>query len=183
MRSESSPTTSHSPSSSAHQSAPQASTHASRRRPVTGSPIHGSGPSSPMSWLPGIGPPRDTQAVETGAGEGAVVGVVGIIEREVAGSDHEIGWVVVDGWRGARRSWRRRSRGARSGACPRAGRRGSASAQALDDHRHALPAADAHRLEAPRLAGVLEAVEQRGHDPRAGHPERVAERDRRRRWG
>src|SRR5215208_441548 len=50
--------------------------------------------------------------------------------------------------------------------------------QALDDHRHALAAADAHRLEADRLVERLEIVEERVHDPRAGHPVGVAERDR-----
>ena len=49
--------------------------------------------------------------------------------------------------------------------------------EALDDHRHALAATDAHRLEADGAAGVLEAVEQRGHDAGAGHAERVAEGD------
>src|SRR6188768_1476134 len=49
--------------------------------------------------------------------------------------------------------------------------------QAFDDHGHALTAADAHRLEAVAAAAVLEAVEQRGHDAGAGHPERVAEGD------
>ena len=38
--------------------------------------------------------------------------------------------------------------------------------EALDDHGHALAAADAHRLEAVAAVGVLEAVEQRGHDAR-----------------
>ena len=50
-------------------------------------------------------------------------------------------------------------------------------AQALHDHGHALAAADAHRLEAERLARVLEPVEQRGHDAGAGLAERVAEGD------
>src|SRR4051812_33122503 len=36
-----------------------------------------------------------------------------------------------------------------------------ALAQALDEHRHALPAADAHRLEADRAIHRLEDVEQR----------------------
>ena len=50
--------------------------------------------------------------------------------------------------------------------------------QALHDHGHALAAADAHRLEAEGVVRVLQAVEQRGHDAGAGHPERVAEGDR-----
>src|SRR4051794_1315443 len=54
----------------------------------------------------------------------------------------------------------------------------SGSADALDEHRHALPAADAHRLEADGAVERLEIVEQRPHDPRAGHAVRVAERDR-----
>jgi hypothetical protein len=49
--------------------------------------------------------------------------------------------------------------------------------EALDDHGHALAAADAHRLDAERLVGLLEAVDQRGHDAGAGHAERVAEGD------
>ena len=51
------------------------------------------------------------------------------------------------------------------------------SAQALDDHGHALAAADAHRLEAEGLVGVLEAVEQGGHDAGPGLAEGVAEGD------
>src|SRR4029077_3284960 len=51
-------------------------------------------------------------------------------------------------------------------------------AQALDDHRHALASADAHRLEADRLVRRLEAIEERRHDAGAGHPERVPEGDR-----
>src|SRR5580700_5918177 len=54
----------------------------------------------------------------------------------------------------------------------------SRSAQALDDHRHPLPAADAHRLEADRLVLGREAVEQGCHDPGACHPERVSKSDR-----
>ena len=55
------------------------------------------------------------------------------------------------------------------------------SAEALDDHGHALAAADAHALHAEGLVLVLQAVDQGGHDPGAGHAERVAEGDRRRR--
>ena len=51
-------------------------------------------------------------------------------------------------------------------------RRGRAPlAEALDDHGHALTAADAHRLEAEGLVLVLEGVDQRGHDAGAGHAE------------
>src|SRR5262245_1565947 len=50
--------------------------------------------------------------------------------------------------------------------------------EALDDHRHALAAADAHALHAVARTGLVHAVEERGHDARAGHAERVAERDR-----
>src|SRR6476661_2863650 len=52
------------------------------------------------------------------------------------------------------------------------------SVEAFDDHGHALTAADAHGLHAVAGAGVLEAVEEGGHDAGAGHPERMAERDR-----
>src|SRR3954452_24792660 len=45
----------------------------------------------------------------------------------------------------------------------------------LHDHRLAHAAGHAHRLEAVGAAGLVEAVEQRGHDARAGHPEWVAE--------
>ena len=51
------------------------------------------------------------------------------------------------------------------------------SAEALDDDRHALAAADAHRLEAEPAVARLEPVDERGHDPGAGRPERVAQRD------
>src|SRR5690606_12662837 len=55
--------------------------------------------------------------------------------------------------------------------------RGSAgrSAQALDQHGHALAAADAQRLEPDGLVEGLQVVEQRRHDAGAGHAERVAE--------
>src|SRR6476619_5965414 len=55
---------------------------------------------------------------------------------------------------------------------------GEGSAEALEDHGHALAAADAHGLEAELLVPALQAVEQRGGDPRAGGAERVALRDR-----
>ena len=45
---------------------------------------------------------------------------------------------------------------------------GEGSAEALEDHGHALAAADAHGLEAELLVPALQAVEQRGGDPRAG---------------
>ena len=60
---------------------------------------------------------------------------------------------------------------ARRGAGASAARR---LVEALHDHGHALAAADAHRLEAERLARVLERVEQRRHDACAGLAERVA---------
>src|SRR5437762_10262768 len=49
--------------------------------------------------------------------------------------------------------------------------------QALHDHRHPLAATHAHRLQAKGLAALLEAVEEGAEDARAGHAERVAERD------
>src|SRR4051812_14227040 len=55
---------------------------------------------------------------------------------------------------------------------------GGGSAQALEDHGHALAAADAHGLEAELLVPALQAVEQRRGDPRTGGAERVAQRDR-----
>src|SRR3981189_3948541 len=51
-------------------------------------------------------------------------------------------------------------------------------AQPLDDHRHALAAADAHRLKTERLVLCREVVQQRGGDPCARHAERVTQRDR-----
>src|SRR5437868_6997298 len=45
--------------------------------------------------------------------------------------------------------------------------------EALDDHRHALAAADAHRRQADGLVISLESIDQRAQDARAGHPERV----------
>src|SRR6202050_198698 len=54
---------------------------------------------------------------------------------------------------------------------------GRPSVEPLDDHGHALTAADAHRLEDDGLAGVLERVEQGGHDAGAGLAERVAKGD------
>src|SRR3954451_12560232 len=45
--------------------------------------------------------------------------------------------------------------------------------QALDDHRLPLALGGAHRLEAERAVERLEIVEQRRHDARARHPERV----------
>src|SRR5215472_15009867 len=52
------------------------------------------------------------------------------------------------------------------------------SVQALDDHRHPLPAADTHGLQPVRLVERLEVVEQGAEDPGAGHAEGVAQRDR-----
>src|SRR6266536_5609921 len=49
--------------------------------------------------------------------------------------------------------------------------------QALDDHRHALPTAHAHRLQAVGRVERLEVVEERAQDAGAGHPERMAEGD------
>src|SRR4051812_38471014 len=54
----------------------------------------------------------------------------------------------------------------------------SALRQALDEDGHALAAADAHRLDAPRLVVGPQVVDQRAHDAGAGHAERVAEGDR-----
>src|SRR5579872_1726479 len=54
---------------------------------------------------------------------------------------------------------------------------GGVSAQPLDHHGHALSATDAHGLEADRLVGVLEPVEERRHDAGSGHAEGVAEGD------
>src|SRR5690606_35598403 len=51
------------------------------------------------------------------------------------------------------------------------------SAQALDDHRHALAAADAHRLQGELLVVELQRVDQRGGDPGARHAEGVADGD------
>src|SRR3954447_1442848 len=53
-----------------------------------------------------------------------------------------------------------------------------ASVQPLDDHRLAHPAGHAHGLQAVGRIERVEVVEQRGHDPRAGHAERVPEGDR-----
>src|SRR6188472_3795034 len=64
------------------------------------------------------------------------------------------------------------------GAGPARALTSAPSVQALDEHRHALAAADAHRLEADRPVERLQVVEQRVHDPRARHAIRVAERDR-----
>ena len=54
---------------------------------------------------------------------------------------------------------------------------------ALHDHRHALTAADAHRLEADRAVDRVEVVEQRAHDPRTGHAVRDGRARSRRRAG
>src|ERR671916_803909 len=52
-----------------------------------------------------------------------------------------------------------------------------ASAEAFEDDRHALTAADAHGLEPETRVAGLQAVDQRGHDAGAGGAEGVAERD------
>src|SRR3954452_21675063 len=52
------------------------------------------------------------------------------------------------------------------------------SVQTFDEHGHSLAPADAHRLEPDRPVERLEIVQQGVHDPRAGHPVRMAERDR-----
>src|ERR1019366_4860392 len=59
-------------------------------------------------------------------------------------------------------------------------RGGSASAalQALDQHRHAHAAGNAHGLDAVGPFASLQAVQERGHDARARHPEGVPQRDR-----
>src|SRR6266508_4180193 len=51
------------------------------------------------------------------------------------------------------------------------------SAEALDDHGHALAATDAHRFESERPVGGLQAVDESGHDAGARHAERVAKGD------
>src|SRR5262245_8495710 len=50
--------------------------------------------------------------------------------------------------------------------------------EALEDHGHALAAADAHGLQADGLVVELEAVDEGGGDPRPRHAERVADGDR-----
>src|SRR5205085_11955717 len=52
------------------------------------------------------------------------------------------------------------------------------SAQAFQDHRHAVTAAATDGLQAELLVVEPQRVDQRGRDPRAGHAERVADRDR-----
>ena len=51
-------------------------------------------------------------------------------------------------------------------------RRSERLSEPLDDHGHALAAADAHGLEAVAAFGVLEPVEEGGHDAGAGHARR-----------
>src|SRR5947208_1857881 len=70
-------------------------------------------------------------------------------------------------------------------ASPRRGRDGPADsvgrdelAEPFNDHRHALPATDAHRLETESLVVVLQRVDERRRDAGAGHAERVTHRDR-----
>src|SRR4051794_38444383 len=57
------------------------------------------------------------------------------------------------------------------------GRLDHESAEALDDHGHALATAAAHRLQAELLVVELEAVDQRAGDAGAGHAEGVAHGD------
>src|SRR5688572_21442911 len=54
----------------------------------------------------------------------------------------------------------------------------SDSVEALDDHRLALAAGDAHRLEADLVIVGLHDVQEGAHDPGARHAERVAQGDR-----
>src|SRR4051794_5887844 len=68
--------------------------------------------------------------------------------------------------------------GPRRARPPRGRARSVLLVQPLDDHRLAHAAGGAHGLEPDRRVERVEVVEQRGHDARAGHPERVAERDR-----
>src|SRR5207248_5433417 len=49
--------------------------------------------------------------------------------------------------------------------------------QPLDDHGHALAAADAHGLETDGLVQRLQVVDEGGHDAGPGLAERVAQRD------
>src|SRR5260370_6717181 len=80
----------------------------------------------------------------------------------------------------------RRSRSCYEGsstASPRPSRsprssRGASLVKALDDHGHALAAADAHRLQPVGLVLFAQAVQERAQNSRAGHPKRVAESDR-----
>src|SRR5690606_12193146 len=51
------------------------------------------------------------------------------------------------------------------------------SAEAFEDHGHALTAADAHGLEAELLAVVLQRVDERRGDASARHADRVADGD------
>src|SRR5258708_20674600 len=50
--------------------------------------------------------------------------------------------------------------------------------EALHDHRHPLAAADTHGLQAEGPVPRLQVIDEGRHDTDAGHPERVAERDR-----
>src|SRR5580700_2958828 len=51
------------------------------------------------------------------------------------------------------------------------------SGHPLEDHRHALPSADAHGLEAVLPVAFAKPVDERGRDPCTGHAERMAECD------
>src|SRR5947207_12358429 len=52
------------------------------------------------------------------------------------------------------------------------------SAEPLEDHRHALAAADAHGFKTQGGVMELQAVQEGGSDARPGHAERVTDRDR-----
>src|SRR3954471_21847125 len=52
------------------------------------------------------------------------------------------------------------------------------SVQLLDRHRDALADADAHRRQRALAATLLHAVHRRHRQPRAAHPQGMAERDR-----
>src|SRR5689334_25303681 len=54
----------------------------------------------------------------------------------------------------------------------------NARSKSLDDGDVGLAAALAHRLQPVSAAGALELGEHRGHQPRAGGADRVAQRDR-----
>ena len=56
--------------------------------------------------------------------------------------------------------------------------RGTTALSTLEQRRLALPDADAQGREAVATAAAAQLVQQRDHEPRAAHPERVPERDR-----
>src|SRR5690349_95634 len=55
--------------------------------------------------------------------------------------------------------------------------RTSSGGERLDDHRRALPTADASRAEPEALLGATQGVEQMDRDARSGRGEGVADRD------